>query len=86
MKETTINIKGEGFRVWEDGVGPKVGFLAGFGGLLQWPLFLKTLAKTKTVIVPSLPGFPGGGVWGSGGNCPVVPYSPNWGKWVRGGG
>ncbi len=61
MKETTINIKGEGFRVWEDGVGPKVGFLAGFGGLLQWPLFLKTLSKTNSFIVPSLPGFPGGG-------------------------
>jgi pimeloyl-ACP methyl ester carboxylesterase len=40
--------------------GPKLGFLAGFGGLPKWVPFLDALAKERTVIVPSLPGFPGG--------------------------
>ena len=47
-------------RVWTKGSGPKLGFLAGFGGLPRWVPFLDELAKTRTVIVPSLPGYPGG--------------------------
>src|SRR2546425_9391784 len=42
------------------GSGPKLGFLAGFGGLPRWIPFLDALARERTVIVPSLPGFPGG--------------------------
>ena len=43
----------------EEGQGPKLGFLAGFGGLPRWIPFLDALARERTVIVPSLPGFPG---------------------------
>ena len=47
-------------RVWRKGAGPKIGFLAGYGGLPRWVPFLDRLAETRTVIAPSLPGFPGG--------------------------
>jgi pimeloyl-ACP methyl ester carboxylesterase len=47
-------------RVWKKGEGPTLGFLAGFGGLPRWIPFLDALARERTVIVPSLPGFPGG--------------------------
>jgi pimeloyl-ACP methyl ester carboxylesterase len=57
---TTVEINGFSCRVWTAGSGPKIGFLAGFGGLPHWVPFLDTLAKERTVIVPSLPGFPGG--------------------------
>jgi pimeloyl-ACP methyl ester carboxylesterase len=46
-------------RVLEAGNGTPVVFLAGVGGLPQWSPFLDALAKTRRVIVPSLPGFPG---------------------------
>jgi pimeloyl-ACP methyl ester carboxylesterase len=59
-KTTTIEINGFSCRVWTAGSGPKLGFLAGFGGLPHWVPFLDALAKERTVIVPSLPGFPGG--------------------------
>jgi pimeloyl-ACP methyl ester carboxylesterase len=61
IQETSIKVDGADFRVWTAGAGPKVGVFAGFGGLLQWTPFLAKLAETRTVIVPSLPGFPGGG-------------------------
>ncbi len=57
---TTIDINGFPTRVWRKGSGPKLGFLAGFGGLPRWVPFLDALAEQRTVIVPSLPGFPGG--------------------------
>ncbi|MGH7044189.1 MAG: alpha/beta fold hydrolase [Acetobacteraceae bacterium] len=57
---TTIDINGFATRVWRKGAGPKLGYLAGFGGLPRWMPFLDALAETRTVIVPSLPGFPGG--------------------------
>ena len=57
---TTVEINGFPSRVWRKGSGPKLGFLAGFGGLPRWIPFLEALAKERTVIVPSLPGFPGG--------------------------
>lgn len=57
---TTIDINGFPTRVWRKGSGPKLGFLAGFGGLPRWVPFLDALAEHRTVIVPSLPGFPGG--------------------------
>ncbi len=57
---TTVELNGFSCRVWTKGSGPKLGFLAGFGGLPRWIPFLDALAKERTVIVPSLPGFPGG--------------------------
>jgi len=57
---TTVDVNGFSCRVWTAGRGPKLGFLAGFGGLPKWVPFLDALAKERTVIVPSLPGFPGG--------------------------
>ena len=56
----TVDVNGFATRVWRAGSGPKLGFLAGFGGLPRWMPFLDELAKSRTVIVPSLPGFPGG--------------------------
>jgi pimeloyl-ACP methyl ester carboxylesterase len=55
-----IDINGFATRVWRKGRGPSVGFLAGYGGLPKWVPFLDRLAERRTVIVPSLPGFPGG--------------------------
>jgi pimeloyl-ACP methyl ester carboxylesterase len=57
---TTVEVNGHPCRVWTKGSGPKLGFLAGFGGLPRWVPFLDELAKSRTVIVPSLPGYPGG--------------------------
>jgi abhydrolase domain-containing protein 6 len=57
---STIDINGFTTRVWRKGTGPRIGFLAGFGGLPRWVPFLDRLAQARTVIVPSLPGFPGG--------------------------
>ena len=56
----TVDINGFATRVWRKGSGPKLGYLAGFGGLPRWMPFLDELAKSRTVIVPSVPGFPGG--------------------------
>lgn len=56
----TVDINGCATRVWRKGSGPKLGFLAGYGGLPRWVPFLDALAESRTVIVPSLPGFPGG--------------------------
>ena len=63
MTETetlTIDVGGFPTRVWRAGKGPRLGWIAGFGGLPRWMPFLDELAKSRTVIVPSLPGFPGG--------------------------
>jgi abhydrolase domain-containing protein 6 len=57
---STIDINGFPTRVWRKGTGPRIGFLAGYGGLPRWVPFLDRLAEARTVIVPSLPGFPGG--------------------------
>jgi len=57
---TTVEVNGFSCRVWTAGSGPKLGFLAGFGGLPKWVPFLDALAQERTVVVPSLPGFPGG--------------------------
>lgn len=55
-----IDINGFATRVWRKGSGSRIGFLAGYGGLPKWIPFLDHLAERRTVIVPSLPGFPGG--------------------------
>jgi pimeloyl-ACP methyl ester carboxylesterase len=57
---STVELNGFSCRVWTAGSGPKLGFLAGLGGLPRWIPFLDALARERTVIVPSLPGFPGG--------------------------
>jgi len=57
---TTVEVNGFPCRVWRKGKGPALGFLAGIGGLPYWVPFLDRLAELRTVIVPSLPGFPGG--------------------------
>ena len=59
--ERGVDIRGTTCRVWEKGEGERIGFLAGLGGLLSWTPFLDELAESRRVIVPSLPGFPGGG-------------------------
>ncbi|MSO77475.1 MAG: alpha/beta fold hydrolase [Alphaproteobacteria bacterium] len=56
----SILVNDKACRVWREGSGAPLGFLAGFGGLPQWIPFLDRLAEARTVIVPSLPGFPGG--------------------------
>ena len=57
---STVEVNGFSCRVWKTGSGPTLGFLAGFGGLPRPIPFLDSLARGRTVIVPSLPGFPGG--------------------------
>ena len=57
---TTIHVNGHACRVWSKGHGPKLGWLAGLGGMPRWTPMLDRLAETHTVIAPSLPGFPGG--------------------------
>ena len=56
----TVELNGFSSRIWKAGSGPKLGFIAGFGGLPRWIPFLDALSRERTVIVPSLPGFPGG--------------------------
>lgn len=58
-KTTTVDVNGHPCRVWSKGTGPKLGFLAGLGGLPRWLPFLDRLAESRTVIAPSLPGYPG---------------------------
>jgi pimeloyl-ACP methyl ester carboxylesterase len=58
--ELTVDVNGFATRVWRKGSGPVLGFLAGYGGLPRWIPFLDHLAERRTVVVPSLPGFPGG--------------------------
>jgi pimeloyl-ACP methyl ester carboxylesterase len=60
VETSSAEINGFSCRVWTAGSGPKLGFIAGFGGLPRWIPFLDALARERTVIVPSLPGFPGG--------------------------
>jgi pimeloyl-ACP methyl ester carboxylesterase len=60
LETSFVDINGFPCRVWRKGSGPKLGFLAGFGGLPRWVPFLDMLARERCLIVPSLPGFPGG--------------------------
>ena len=62
VTERSVRIGGESIRVWEKGTGTPLGVLAGLGGLNEWTPFLDALAAKRRVIVPSLPGFPGGGL------------------------
>jgi pimeloyl-ACP methyl ester carboxylesterase len=56
-----LSVGGESHRVWERGRGKALGLLAGMGGLGHWTPFLEQLSRGRRLVVPSLPGFPGGG-------------------------
>ena len=58
--ERAVRVNGELCRVWEKGQGEPLGFVAGLGGLPRWTPFLDRLSERRRVVVPSLPGFPGG--------------------------
>ena len=58
--ENYIDVSGYKCRVWSKGKGDRIGFLPGFGGLPKWIPFLDILAEDYEVVVPSIPGFPGG--------------------------
>ena len=58
--ERTVALPGGTCRVWERGAGEPVVVFAGLGGFPRWTPFLDVLAETRRVVVPSLPGFPGG--------------------------
>ena len=60
IKTSTVTVAGEPCRVLEKGEGEPVGYLAGLKGMPTWFPFLDELAKHHRVVVPSLPGFPGG--------------------------
>ncbi len=60
-QESFIDLDGQPIRVWRKGSGPVIGYFAGWGGLPRWTPFLDELARHRTVVAPSLPGFPGGG-------------------------
>ena len=44
-RPTTVEVNGFPCRVWTKGSGPKLGFLAGLGGLPRWMPFLDKLAE-----------------------------------------
>src|SRR5262249_12503176 len=56
----TVDINGFPTRVWRKGRGPVIGFLAGYRGRPGWVPVLDRLAESRSVVAPSLPGFPGG--------------------------
>ena len=60
MRERTVEVNGHQCRVWEAGDGKPVGYLAGPIGLSRPTPFLEELSAHRRVIVPSLPGYPGG--------------------------
>ena len=57
----TLRVRGEKVRVWEKGRGRPLGVLSGLFGFPVWTPFLEALSQKRRVIVPSLPGHPGGG-------------------------
>jgi pimeloyl-ACP methyl ester carboxylesterase len=57
--ERTVPVNGLPCRVWEAGEGEPLGVLAGLGGVPRWSPFLERLSRSRRVVVPSLPGFPG---------------------------
>ena len=59
-RETIVSTPQGPMRVWRKGKGKRLGVLPGFGGQPRWTPFLDALAETRQVVVPSLPGFPGG--------------------------
>jgi pimeloyl-ACP methyl ester carboxylesterase len=60
LRERQLKVGTITSRVWEKGEGEPLLFLAGLGGLTRWPPCLESLSRRRRVVVPSLPGFPGG--------------------------
>ncbi|MBT3884716.1 MAG: alpha/beta fold hydrolase [Rhodospirillaceae bacterium] len=60
MTERTVETSGGSTRVWEMGTGDPVGYFAGLHGLPAWLPLLDSLSAHRQVVVPSLPGYPGG--------------------------
>jgi pimeloyl-ACP methyl ester carboxylesterase len=56
----SVRIREEKVRVWEKGRGRPLGVLSGLFGFPAWTLFLEALSAKRRVVVPSLPGHPGG--------------------------
>lgn len=60
LRESQVVVNGERCRIWEQCEGEPIFFLAGFGGMPRFAPVLARLARGRRVVVPSLPGFPGG--------------------------
>lgn len=60
-KLATRSVRVRGEKVREKGRGRPLGVLSGQRGFPAWPPFLEGLSSKRRVIVPSLPGHPGGG-------------------------
>jgi pimeloyl-ACP methyl ester carboxylesterase len=58
-EETAVEVNGYRCRVWRKGSGKPLGILAGMAGMPRWTRFADRLSEHRTVVVPSLPGFPG---------------------------
>lgn len=61
LSQRTLRLRGEKVRTWEKGRGRPLGVLSGLFGFPVWTSFLEALSQKRRVIVPSLPGHPGGG-------------------------
>jgi len=61
LSDRRPRVRGEKVRVWEKGRGRPLGVLSGLFGFPAWTPFLEALSLKRRVIVPSLPGHPGGG-------------------------
>jgi pimeloyl-ACP methyl ester carboxylesterase len=56
----SLRIRGEKVRVFEKGRGRPLGVLSGVFGFPAWTPFLEALSAKRRVVVPALPGHPGG--------------------------
>jgi pimeloyl-ACP methyl ester carboxylesterase len=61
LRDRRARVGKEKVRVWEKGRGRTLGVLSGLFGFPSWTPFLEALSLKRRVIVPSLPGHPGGG-------------------------
>lgn len=59
-EERTVTTRAGSARVWEKGEGASLAVLSGLGGYPRWNAFLESLSLRRRVVVPSLPGLPGG--------------------------
>ena len=60
ISERTVETPLGSARVWEMGAGEPLGYFAGLHGLPAWLPLLDSLSEIRQVVVPSLPGYPGG--------------------------
>ena len=60
LLERHVSVNGRSCRVWEKGRGEPFVWFAGPVGQPTWSPFLEALSRNRRVIVPSIPGFPGG--------------------------